>query len=601
MENFDVFCVQFVVQSIERITNDPECAKIENIMLKFGEQTVSIDSKPIIFEIEQKYASIKKGKICFCEKEQLGFEIVLKLQKGYASNQVSFISFEDKKNRSTLQASIPLRNAFHRTLFNINFISSRHLLKNLGRQIETESIGIQATRKLRNSHSQTPIVSKSNVKIQTSKKIQKSVRTMNAVETAEVSTQTNLTKSLNIIEERKALMKLIVLLVCKLSTRINGSRIRPIRETKPKVVEEIPSEPVDIHAAQQFSNLRKKQIEQMRERLHQMAEERKEILELTNAKIENKATAIAKPVHQKQVGTKKQPDIAAFLEPPSKPIQKPTTSTVIPSTNITTPHGHPSFEFSTEKEKVIISPDLSYPIHIQQTSNQHQHSISEQHPQTPGPSTPTNLEPQRASPFSRQESILSSIHSQNSEGELDELPSPLHSQSPIPPPPLRRKSYTLAETSQESVKSLSNFLDPSSYVPPPPPQHQRPKHVEIKEPDKETVKAIPLSKINKKDKSERSSSEKTSSEEEETSATSDSETSESSTTTSSTAESSSSTSSDSTLKKAKSEPSSSSSSTLGEGSVSTEESIQEEIPEAKDSDIQSVKSVSSISEASFAK
>uniref|UniRef100_A0A914RDN2 Uncharacterized protein n=1 Tax=Panagrolaimus davidi TaxID=227884 RepID=A0A914RDN2_9BILA len=600
MENFDVFCVQFVVQSIERITDDPECAKIENIMLKFGEQTVSVDSKPIMFEIEQKYASVKKGKICFCEKEQLGFEIVLKLQKGYASNQVSFISFEDKKNRSTLQASIPLRNAFHKTLFNINFISSRHLLKNLGRQIETESIGIQATPKLRNSHSQTPIVSKSNVKIQTSKKIQKSVWTMNAVETAEVSTQTNLTKSFNTVEERKALMKLIVLLVCKLSTRINGSRIRPIQEPKPKVVEEIPPEPVDVHAAQQFSNLRKKQIEQMRERLHQMAEERKEILELTNAKIENKVTAIAKPVHQKQVSTKKQPDIAAFLEPPLKPIQNPTTSTAIPSTSFTTPHAHPSFEFSTEKEKVIITPDLSYPIHIQQTSNQYQHSISEQHPQTPGPSTPTNLGPQRASPFSRQESVLSSIHSQISEGELDELPSPLHSQSPIPPPPLRRKSYTLAETSQESVKSLSNFLDPSSYVPSPP-QQQRPKHVEIKEPDKETVKAIPLSKINKKDKSESSSSAKTSSEEKATSATSDSETSQSSTTTSSTAESSSSTSSDSTLKKAKSAPSSSSSSTLGEGSVSTEESIQEEIPEAIDSDIQSVKSVSSISEASFAK
>ena len=56
MENLDVFCVQFVVQSIERIgsTDDSQNSKIENICLRFGSQTVVIESKPINFEAEQK-------------------------------------------------------------------------------------------------------------------------------------------------------------------------------------------------------------------------------------------------------------------------------------------------------------------------------------------------------------------------------------------------------------------------------------------------------------------------------------------------------------------------------------------------------------------
>uniref|UniRef100_A0AC34GUL8 Uncharacterized protein n=1 Tax=Panagrolaimus sp. ES5 TaxID=591445 RepID=A0AC34GUL8_9BILA len=604
MENFDVFCVQFVVQSIERISNDPGCSVIESIILKFGEQTVCIDSKPIIFEDEQKYASIKKGKICFCEKEQLGFEIILKLQKGYASNQISFISFEDKKVGAVFY---PLG-------------LSRHLLKNLGRQIETESIGIQATPRLRNNRAQTSTVSKSNVAIQTSKKNQKLTVNSGAVEMKEVSTQTDFptTKSFSIVEERRALMKLIVLLVCKISTRINGSRIiRPAQTAKLEMVEEIPPEPVDLHAAQQFSNLRKKQIEQMRERLHQMAEERKEILELTNAKIgepqKKAATVIPKHGigHQPHGTINKKPDIAAFLEPTStsKIIQNPnppvTSSIVEPSTNYTSAV-NPSFEFSTDKERIILSSDMLSPPTLKHQQQQ-QLSPSDAHPQTPTPTT-TTLEPRQPFSFSRQESILSSIHSQAaSEGELEELPSPVQSsiQSPIHPPPLRRKSYTLAETSQESVKSGSNFLEPSIFVPQHPHQH-KPKRVEIREPERQNTPIPPPKMI--KDKSESSNSATIS---ESTEASSASESSEnlktssnkSSTASSTASESSASTSSDSTLKKKKpsSPSSSSSSSTLGEGSVSTEESIQEEIPEAIDSDAGSVKDVSSISEASFSK
>uniref|UniRef100_A0A914XUE3 Uncharacterized protein n=1 Tax=Panagrolaimus superbus TaxID=310955 RepID=A0A914XUE3_9BILA len=522
-------------------------------------------------------------------------------------------------NRSTLQASIPLRNAFHKTLFNINFISSRHLLKNLGRQIETESIGIQATPRLRNNRSQTSTVSKLNVGIQTSKKIQKNLWTLNASASAavsemkNVSTQTDFaaTKSFSIFEERKALMKLIVLLVCKLSTKINGSRIRngQIQTAKSEAVEEIPPEPVDLHAAQQFSNLRKKQIEQMRERLHQMAEERKEILELTNAKMidpqKKPATVTPKSVVQQRI-TKK-PDIAAFLEPisTSKIIQKsnPLSSTVTPYLTNYSSAPNPSFEFSTDKERIILSPDLLSAPTPQPHQPQPSSSTSEQqHPQTPTPAPTTSLEPNKSLPFSRQESVLSSIHSQAaSEGELEELPSPIQSseQSPIPPPSLRRKSYTLAETSQESVKSVSNFLEPSIFVPQQ--QQQRPKHVEIREPERSNTPIPPPKNVEIKSES---TSVRTLEESTESSSASESsestKKSSSSATSSSTTESSSSTSSDSTLKKPKpsSPTSSSSSSTLGEGSISTEESIQEEIPEALDSDADSAKDVSSISEAS---
>ena len=87
---------------------------------------------------------LRKGKICFFEEENLGFEFFVEVQKNVRfSTNVSFISFQDKKNKSILNTELELKNSSRRTIFMVTVIGSRHLVENLGRSKENFSVGTQ--------------------------------------------------------------------------------------------------------------------------------------------------------------------------------------------------------------------------------------------------------------------------------------------------------------------------------------------------------------------------------------------------------------------------------------------------------------------------
>uniref|UniRef100_A0A7E4VLR0 [histone H3]-lysine(4) N-trimethyltransferase n=2 Tax=Panagrellus redivivus TaxID=6233 RepID=A0A7E4VLR0_PANRE len=181
-----IYCLQFVVQSIEWLSEEHHSRQkhndngqnemvIDKLGLRFGEQSVTL---------------------AHCIK--------------FDQNQ---------------QCRLPI--------FAITCIASRHLLKNLGRSLETVNSGTQTTipTPLVNAKCQTKPPKKANSSVQTSKILQRHAWTLDNVTMTDVGTQTDPDYGvrfdelgISVAEQRKALLKMVVMLMAKVSEKMQTQK-----------------------------------------------------------------------------------------------------------------------------------------------------------------------------------------------------------------------------------------------------------------------------------------------------------------------------------------------------------------------------------------
>ncbi|KAE9550630.1 hypothetical protein FO519_006147 [Halicephalobus sp. NKZ332] len=412
MDSKRIYCLQFVIQEIRK-NPEADVGEVLRIGLKFGEQLIYIHNQRINFI--DNVIKLKKGKICFFEEGTLGFEIFAEFEDtSRASAHISFISFQDKESKSILNADLDLKNSSKKKILSITVIGSRHLLDNLGRTKESFSIGTQTSIiPKKNDFSQTesqnsyiqPRLEKMENSL-TEKEHQNSNFHMKP-EKKTISTQT----IWNPEDGRKQLFKLVLFLVYRISLKLNSVKNQE---------EVVPEEPrVNLKDARQFSELRKRQIEEMRERLRIMAEARREILEQTEKKLNVKPD---KKLSSMDISMDKSPN---------KPIKLMSMSMDEPQpSNLTFSIEDPKFISEFPKAPEIIPESIFIPEVI---------SPSKASSRSKGSSVPSPLESDVFDDFE----------------ELQEVDSGIANE--------RRKSYTLNQEKEKSVKvEFGMTLDPSS-------------------------------------------------------------------------------------------------------------------------------------------